>query len=81
MPRIPVHTLETAPEESRETLRRLAKRVGRVLNIHGEMAHSPVVVAVYGAISAAIADHGIFDARTREPIALAVGAVDGCSYC
>lgn len=58
MPRIPVHTVETAPEVRRETLRWLAKRFGRVLNIHGEMAHSPVVLTVYGATSAAIADHG-----------------------
>lgn len=81
MPRIPVHTVATAPEESQEALQRLEKRFGKVLNIHGEMAHSPVVLAAYTAMSAAIAEHGTFDARTREAIALAVGAVDDCSYC
>jgi AhpD family alkylhydroperoxidase len=45
------------------------------------MAHSPVVLAAYAAMSAAIAEHGTFDARTREAIALAVGAVDDCTYC
>ncbi|WP_103536020.1 carboxymuconolactone decarboxylase family protein [Streptomyces sp. SM11] len=81
MPRIPVHTIDSAPAAGGEILRRLEKRFGRVLNIHGGMAHSPVVLAAYAAITGAIAEHGTFDARTREAIALAVGAVDACSYC
>jgi AhpD family alkylhydroperoxidase len=81
MPRIPVHTVDSAPAASEETLRRLEKRFGRVLNIHGEMAHSPVVLATYAAMNAAVAEHATFDARTREAIALAVGAVDQCAYC
>lgn len=55
--------------------------MGRVLNIHAEMAHAPVVLAAYQGIQAAIAEHGTFDAKTREAIALAVGAADGCDYC
>lgn len=81
MARIPVHTVDSAPEAGQETLRRLEKRFGRVLNIHGGMARSPLVLAAYAAIQAAIAEHGTFDARTREAIALAVGAVDACAYC
>ncbi|MEC3998456.1 carboxymuconolactone decarboxylase family protein [Actinacidiphila sp. DG2A-62] len=81
MPRIPVHTVDSAPAASGDTLRALEKRFGRVLNIHGEMAHSPVVLHTYAAIQGAIAEHGTFDARAREAIALAVGAVDDCSYC
>ncbi|MEU5716208.1 carboxymuconolactone decarboxylase family protein [Streptomyces sp. NPDC020403] len=81
MPRIPAHTLDNAPAAARQTLRRLEKRFGRVLNIHAGMAHSPVVLEAYAAISTAITEHGTFDARTREAIALAVGAVDACAYC
>lgn len=81
MPRFPVHTVDNAPAAGAETLRRLEKRFGRVLNIHGGMAHSPVVLETYAAISAAVAQHGTFDAPTREAIALAVGAVDKCVYC
>ena len=81
MPRIPVHTIDSAPDGSTATLQALAKRTGKVLNIHGEMAHSPVVIAAYAGIADAIAEHGSFDARTREAIALAVGAVDSCHYC
>jgi AhpD family alkylhydroperoxidase len=81
MPRVPVHSVEGAPEAARDTLATLATRIGKVLNIHGGMAHSPVVLAAYAGIQAAIAEHGSFDARTREAIALAVGAADGCDYC
>ncbi|MER5388946.1 carboxymuconolactone decarboxylase family protein [Saccharopolyspora sp. NPDC002686] len=81
MPRIPVHTVDDAPEASKDELSALRAKVGKVLNIHGEMAHSPVVLAAYSGIQQAIAEHGTFDARTREAIALAVGAVDHCAYC
>lgn len=81
MPRIPVHTVADAPEKSKAALEGLQAQLGTVLNIHGEMAHSPVVLGAYTGMQQAIADHGTFDARTREAIALAVGAVDGCDYC
>lgn len=81
MPRIPFHSLQDAPEASKATLTGLAKKMGTVLNIHGEMAHSPVVLAAYAGMQVAIAEHGSFDPRTREAIALAVGAEDSCDYC
>lgn len=81
MPRIPVHTLQDAPEPSRDALKGLHAKVGKVLNIHGEMAHSPAVLHAYVGIQQAIAEHGTLDARTREAIALTVAAVDHCQYC
>lgn len=81
MPRIPVHTIDDAPDSTTETLRRLRKRHGMLLNIHAEMAHSPLVLAAYTAINAAIAEHGSFDPATKEAVALAVGAVNHCDYC
>jgi AhpD family alkylhydroperoxidase len=81
MPRIPVHTLASAPKNSRDQLTALEAKFGKVLNIHGEMAHSPVVLQSYVALQSVIADYGTFDALTREAVALAVGNVDDCSYC
>ena len=81
MSRIPVQSLDTAPEQARPTLGRLARRTGKLLNIHAEMAHAPVVLATYAGITEALATQSTFDARTREAIALAVGAQDGCDYC
>lgn len=81
MSRIPIQTVETAPEQARPTLEKLARRMGKPLNIHGEMAHAPVVLAAYAGLTTAIAEQSSFDARTREAIALAVGAQDSCDYC
>lgn len=81
MPRIPVHSVDTAPEPSRDGLKALEAKFGKVLNIHGEMAHSPAVLQAYLALQQVISDEGTFDAPTREAIALAVGNVDDCSYC
>ena len=54
MPRIPIHTIDSAPEESRGTLAAISKRMGKTLNIHAGMAHSPVVLATYAAMSGAV---------------------------
>ncbi len=81
MSRIPVHTVDSAPEGSREALAVLEATFGKVLNIHGAMAHSPAVLQTYVAVQAVLQGTGTFDARTREVIALAVGNVDQCSYC
>ena len=78
MPRIPAHTVATAPEASQGNARKLEQKMGKLLNIHAGMAHSPAVIASYMGMSAAIAEHGSFDARTREAIALAVGKQNGC---
>jgi len=79
--RFPVHTVDDAPSAARDDLAALQEKMGMVLNIHGGMAHSPVVLAVYRAMGRAIAEHGTFDERTREALALAVGSVDNCRYC
>ncbi len=81
MTRVPVHTVDSAPEGSRDTLKALQAKFGKVLNIHGAMAHSPAVLETYAAIQEALQDTGTFDVKTREAIALAVGNVDDCSYC
>ena len=81
MARVPVHSVESAPEPSRDALKALKEKFGKVLNIHGEMAHSPVVLNAYAALQQVIADHGTFDPATREAIALVVGNVDRCDYC
>ena len=81
MPRIPVHSVGSAPEGSRDALKALEAKHGKVLNIHGAMAHSPAVLETYAAIQHVLRDKGALDARTREVIALAVANVDECSYC
>ena len=81
MTRIPVHTVDSAPEGSRDALKALEAKFGKVLNIHGAMAHSPAVLETYVAMQRVLADSGTLDKRLREVVALAVANVDDCSYC
>lgn len=81
MPRLPVHSVDTAPEHSRDALKLLEARTGKVINIYGEMAHSPAVLNAYVAMNEAITAHSRLDESTRQAIALAVAAVNGCTYC
>jgi len=81
MPRIPVHTVDSAPDQSGDVLKNLEAQFGMVLNIHGEMAHSPAVLHAYVALQQVLSDLGTFDGATREAIALAVANVNDCAYC
>ncbi|MEX2659505.1 MAG: carboxymuconolactone decarboxylase family protein [Acidimicrobiales bacterium] len=81
MSRLPVRSVDSAPEASRDALKVLEARVGRVLNLYGGIAHSPAVLHADAAVNEAITEHSSLDAATREAIALAVGAVNDCGYC
>jgi AhpD family alkylhydroperoxidase len=59
----------------------LQKRFGKILNLHGGMAHHPVVLAAHRGLQEALTTHGGFDEATRQAVALAVAAVNGCDYC
>lgn len=81
MPRVPVHDLESAPDASRDLLKGLREKHGKILNIHGEMAHAPAVLDLYVSAEGAIAERSSLDVATRKAIHLAVSTVNGCGYC
>lgn len=81
MPRMPRHTVHDAPPAARDTLATLEKQTGKLLNIHAHMGHAPVVLEAYAGIRRAIDEHGTFDKKTREAVALVVAAANACSYC
>lgn len=69
-----------AHEEVRDTMQKLSAKFGKIISSY-DMAHAPLVLGAYGRFQQAITDHGTFDVRTREAIALAVAAVDDCADC
>ncbi|MDZ7679623.1 MAG: carboxymuconolactone decarboxylase family protein [Acidimicrobiales bacterium] len=81
MPRTPVHTPDTAPEESKERLGQLTENVGKTLNIFAEMAHAPVVLETYVTMEQLLASTSSLDEPTRQAIHLTVAQVNDCSYC
>jgi len=83
MTRIPSHTIEDAPAASRPMLEHFAqqsRRAGRLLNLHAEMAHSPVLIAAYHGMRQAFDEHATLDPRTRTAIMLTASAVQDCAY-
>ena len=51
MPRIPAHFLDIAPHGSKDIAATMKRLMGKLLNIHAAMAHSPVVIGAYDGIS------------------------------
>lgn len=81
MARIPIHTVDDAPEASRDPLKRHSERVGATINIFGAMAHSPAVIGLYDAAEQVLGEVSSHDARVREAIHLTVANVNACDYC
>ena len=81
MPRVPVHTPDDAPEEARETLTALGERVGKVINIFGEMAHAPALLEMYASTENLLREKSSLDERIRQAIHLTVANVNACDYC
>ena len=82
MSRIPTHTVEDAPAKSRPFLQNLVQSspTGRFLNVHGQMANSPAVLAAYTSLRAVIAEHGSFDPKVAAALTLATAATVGNGY-
>jgi len=82
MTRIPSHTIEDAPEASRQLLADMVQfsPTGRLLNMHAQMAHSPAVLEAHTSIRRATARHGTLDQRLRTGLMLATAAAEGNEY-
>ncbi len=81
MPRVPVHDLQTAPAESRPFLEHQAERLGKVINLFGEMAHAPVLMQLYDTVETLLRERSSLDEATRQAIHLTVANVNRCDYC
>lgn len=76
----PVHTLETAPAGSRDTLGAAQKAYGFIPNLLAVMAEAPALVKGYTTLSR-IFDETSFSATERQVVLLTVSYENGCAYC
>lgn len=81
MTKVPIHDLDSAPIGSRAPLARQAERVGKVINIFGAMANSPLLMEMYDLVETHLAKNSSLDNATRQAIHLTVAAVNDCLYC
>ena len=82
MSRIPIHTLEQAPSDSKTFLESIvrASRNGRLLNMQSQMAGAPAVLAQYIYLRRATEEYGTLDARTRTAVLAVAGATLNVEY-
>lgn len=76
---IPVHTKETAPEQSKPILERYEKNIGMIPNLFRLLAHSPDALKGVADLHAGLGRS--LGARTRERIHIMTAEVNGCDYC
>lgn len=75
-----VHTIESAPEGSRETLAQTEKALGFVPNLFGVFAESPALLKAYASVGA-LFDSTSFTPTERQVVLLSVSLENECDYC
>ncbi len=80
MTTFPVHTIESAPAASRNSLEGLQKEIGFVPNLVASMAESPSLIEAFIAVRSVLG-RSAFTPLEREVISLAVSFENDCTYC
>jgi alkylhydroperoxidase family enzyme len=80
--RIPGHTMADAPGAARPLLESVIpfSPTGKLLNLHAQMAHSPVVLAAYTSIRQATTAYGTLAPQVRSALMLATAGVSRSTY-
>ncbi len=76
----PAHTMDSAPEDSREALEGIEKAFGFVPNMLAVMAESPALLASYLTIGNIFGESGLSPLE-QQVVLLAVSHTNGCNYC
>lgn len=80
MTRFTIHTLESAPEGSRDILEKARKGMGFLPNLYGILAESPAALRAYTSF-AEVLQGTDFTLAERNLIWLTVSRANGCAYC
>lgn len=76
-----IHTLETAPEASKDTLVEVEKAYKFIPNLYGIFAESPLAVSAYSQLSGLIQSKSHLTPQEQQIVLLAVSFENGCEYC
>lgn len=80
MSQLPIHTVDTAPPEARQTLQEAKAQFGFLPNLLGKLANAPAALEAYLAVNAAF-NRTSLDALQRQIVLLATSAANRCPYC
>jgi len=81
MSKFSVHTIESAPENSKPMLEASQKVYGMVPNLHGVMAEAPALLEAYQTLSKLFSEKTSLDATEQQIIAMTNNRLNGCTYC
>jgi uncharacterized peroxidase-related enzyme len=80
MPKFTMHTIDSAPEESKNILMQSEKSVGFIPNIYAILAESPLLLKTYKELGN-LFNKTSFTEIEKEVIEMTINQVNGCTYC
>lgn len=75
-----VHTIETAPEESKAILEGASGKYGFVPNLLGVLAESPTALKTYTTVAGLVGETA-FDGTEQQVITMTTSFENDCTYC
>jgi len=75
-----IHTVDSAPEGARDTLRQVAAGYGFLPNLLGVMAEAPSLLKGYVALSKLFSETSL-SSHQQQVVLLAVSRFNDCEYC
>lgn len=80
MNRLTLHSLDTAPEASRERLQTAIRNNGFLPNLIGVLANAPVALETYQVVGGINARTGL-SPEEREVVQITAAKLNGCDFC
>lgn len=80
MPRLPLRTIEDAPEEAKPRLEAAEKNNGFLPNLVRLLANAPIALETYQTVSA-INGRASLSLPEREAVQITAAATHGCGFC
>ncbi|MBI4539381.1 MAG: carboxymuconolactone decarboxylase family protein [Gemmatimonadetes bacterium] len=75
-----IHTIESAPAGSRETVQAIQQKFGFVPNLIGELAAAPSAVKAYATLGQLLEQTSLTTVE-QQLVLLTVSVANGCRYC
>ncbi|PJG85100.1 carboxymuconolactone decarboxylase family protein [Conservatibacter flavescens] len=80
MSQFQIHTIESAPEEAKESLKAVQQTNGFIPNLIGVLANAPTALETYRTVGA-INGRNSLTAEEREVVQITAAVVNGCGFC
>ena len=81
MSTLKIHTIESAPEGSKESLKGSIKAFGMLPNLHGVLAGSPATLEAYKKLHELFSTKTAFNAEEKTVIWQTINVEHECHYC